>query len=209
MSHSSSLARGHREHRGLEPERRRRLGELRCLSPLPLGGRAATPAPLPGGGCEPVSARASPLPQACPSPSPKGTRSLSWGLGTAPTVHRDSAPDPGVIRPPPATPENDPTRADAARVQFRSGWRGTPASAILSAGAARRDLNFSGPFGRRDLNGRERGKGVEGDKSPGQALLLWRVSHARPEAGRTSLRDSERIHFPAPTAGDCQPMSFS
>lgn len=53
------------------------------------------------------------------------------------------------------------------------------------------------------------GKGVEGDKSPGQALLLWRVSHARPEAGRTSLRDSERIHFPAPTAGDCQPMSFS
>lgn len=91
-------------------------------------------------------------------------------LGTWHGSYRPSGlrPGPGSDKTPPATPENDPTRADAARVQFRSGWRGTPASAILSAGAARRDLNFSGPFGRRDLNGRERGRGWRVTSLPGR-----------------------------------------
>lgn len=58
----SSLPRGRPQPRGLELERRRRLGELPCLSPLPLGGRAAAPAPLPGGGSEPGQSVPSPRP---------------------------------------------------------------------------------------------------------------------------------------------------
>lgn len=100
---SSPLPRGRRQPRGLEPERRRRLGELRCLSPLPLGGRAAAEAPLPRGGSEPVSARASPLPQADPSCIPRGLQPHSepllgtWrGLPCRPSGLR---PGPGRDRP--------------------------------------------------------------------------------------------------------------
>lgn len=98
---------------------RRRLGELRRLSPLPLGCRAAAPAPLPGGGCEPVSARASPPPPGRSVPSLKGTavplRAPPWGLGMTYTVHRDSAPDRGdkpllsgkMTQPEPTLPESN------------------------------------------------------------------------------------------------------
>lgn len=116
--------------------RRRRLGELRCLSPLPLGLRAAAPAPLPGGGCEPVGARAFP-----PGPARHAfrggpqSRTASPGdlarfrlLGGTPPRAREGWT--------PAGAESDPSRADAARVSFNR--QRVAGDSSLSAGAVRR-----------------------------------------------------------------------
>lgn len=107
--------------------RRRRLGELRCLSPLPLDRRAAAPAPLPGGGYEPVGVGASP--PGLPVTSSEGDRSPAQPLPG--TWHGFDCwaglrPEPGRAGPPLARRVTYPGQTLSESPLTDSVWRGTP-----------------------------------------------------------------------------------